>query len=119
MGAPISPKPPSRERFVILDSLGAREGILPRVTHLHPPNFFTQPLSPGANLRHKAPMTQDNTLQIKLRLKGGSGPNANWHWEIQDAAGKVVKSGSAVGPEHKAFTTARVAKEKLEQSTDR
>jgi hypothetical protein len=64
-------------------------------------------------------MTQDNTLQIKLRLKGGSGPNANWHWEILDAAGKVVKSGSAVGPEHKAFATARVAKEKLEQAPSR
>ncbi|WP_332701622.1 hypothetical protein [Devosia sp.] len=78
------------------------------------PNFFTQPLSPRPNLRHKAPMTQDNTLQIKLRLKGGSGPNANWHWEIHDAAGKVLKTGSAVGPEHKAFATARIAKEKIE-----
>jgi acyl-CoA thioesterase FadM len=77
------------------------------------------PLSPRFNLRHKAPMTQDNTLQIKLRLKGGSGPNANWHWEIHDAAGKVVKTGSAVGPEHKAFATARIAKEKLEQSSSR
>lgn len=62
-------------------------------------------------------MTQDNSLQIKLRLKGGSGPNANWHWEIHDAAGKVVKTGSAVGPEHKAFATARIAKEKLEQAS--
>lgn len=64
-------------------------------------------------------MTQDSSLQIKLRLKGGSGPNANWHWEIHDASGKVVKTGSAVGPEHKAFSTARIAKEKLEQSTAR
>lgn len=61
-------------------------------------------------------MTQDSTLQIKLSLKGGSGPNANWHWELHDAAGKIVKTGSAVGPEHKAFTTARIAKEKIEQS---
>nr|WP_314261952.1 hypothetical protein [uncultured Devosia sp.] len=61
-------------------------------------------------------MTQENSLQIKLRLKGGNGPNANWHWEIHDAAGNVVKTGSAVGPEHKAFATARIAKEKLEQS---
>jgi hypothetical protein len=60
-------------------------------------------------------MTQDSTLQIKLRLKGGSGPNANWHWEILDAEGKLAKSGSAVGPEHKAFATARIAKEKLEK----
>jgi hypothetical protein len=61
-------------------------------------------------------MTENSTLQIKLRLKGGAGPNANWHWEIQDAEGKVLKSGSALGPEHKAFATARIAKEKLEQS---
>jgi len=61
-------------------------------------------------------MSENSTLSIKLRLKGGAGPNANWHWEIQDAAGKVVKTGSAVGPEHKAFATARMAKEKLEKS---
>ena len=61
-------------------------------------------------------MTQDNALQIKLSLKGGSGPNANWHWELIDTAGAVVKSGSAVGPEHKAFATARIAKEKLESA---
>lgn len=59
-------------------------------------------------------MTQNNSLQIKLRLKGGHGLNANWHWEILDEAGKVLKTGSAVGPEHKAFATARIAKEKLE-----
>lgn len=82
-------------------------------------NFFALPLSPAANLRHNARMTEQSTLQIKLRLKGGSGPNANWHWEIHDAAGKVVKTGSAVGPEHKAFATARIAKEKLEQSSGR
>ena len=64
-------------------------------------------------------MTQNNALSIKLRLKGGSGPNANWHWEILDADGKVVNTGSAVGPEHKAFATARIAKEKLEQSSSR
>ena len=64
-------------------------------------------------------MSENSTLSIKLRLKGGAGPNANWHWEIQDAQGKVVKSGSALGPEHKAFATARVAKEKLEQSGGR
>ena len=38
---------------------------------------------------------------------------------ILDATGKVVKSGSAVGPEHKAFATARIAKEKLEQASGR
>ena len=78
--------------------------------------FFAQPLPPRAKLRHKAQMTQDNALQIKLSLKGGSGPNANWHWEIHDATGKVVKTGSAVGPEHKSFTTARIVKEKLESA---
>jgi len=61
-------------------------------------------------------MSEQSSYQIKLRLKGGSGPNANWHWEIHDTAGKVVKTGSAVGPEHKAFATARIAKEKLEQA---
>ncbi|SFV36450.1 hypothetical protein SAMN05216456_2484 [Devosia crocina] len=62
-------------------------------------------------------MSEQSSLQIKLRIKGGSGPNANWHWEIQDADGKVIKTGSAVGPEHKAFATARIAKEKLEQAS--
>lgn len=75
------------------------------------------PLSPWAHLLHKTAMTQFTApLAIKLRLKGGSGPNANWHWEIHDANAKVIKTGSAVGPEHKAFATARVAKEKLEQA---
>jgi hypothetical protein len=60
-------------------------------------------------------MSEQSSYQIKLRLKGGSGPNANWHWEIQDTDGKAVKTGSAVGPEHKAFATARMAKEKLEK----
>lgn len=59
-------------------------------------------------------MSEQPAYQIKLRRTGGVGPNANWQWSIEDAAGKVVKTGSAVGPEHKAFATARVAKEKLE-----
>jgi hypothetical protein len=59
-------------------------------------------------------MSETSNYEIKLTRKGGMGPNTNWHWEVQDAAGKVVKSGSAVGEEHKAFTTARIAKEKLE-----
>jgi predicted component of type VI protein secretion system len=59
-------------------------------------------------------MTDTSSFQIKLRRKGGVGPNTNWHWEVQDTDGNVVKSGSAVGEEHKAFATARVAKEKLE-----
>ena len=61
-------------------------------------------------------MSEQSTYQIKLTRKGGVGPNANWHWTIQDAAGKVVKTGSAVGEEHKAFATARIAREKLEAS---
>ena len=60
-------------------------------------------------------MSEQSSYQIKLRLKGGSGPNANWHWEILDGD-KVIKTGSAVGPEHKAFAIARIAKEKLEKT---
>jgi len=59
-------------------------------------------------------MSEQSSLQIKLRRKGGVGANSNWHWEVQDADGTVLKSGSAVGEEHKAFATARIAKEKLE-----
>jgi len=61
-------------------------------------------------------MSEKSNLQIKLRRTGGMGPNANWHWEVQDADGNTLKTGSAVGPEHKAFATARIAKEKLEQA---
>ena len=52
-------------------------------------------------------------LEIKLRRTGGSGPNSQWTWELVDAAGKVQKSGSALGEEHKAFATAKKAREKL------
>lgn len=61
-------------------------------------------------------MSKQSNLQIKLRRTGGMGANANWHWEVLDADGKSLKTGSAVGPEHKAFATARIAKEKLEQA---
>ena len=61
-------------------------------------------------------MSEQSAYQIKLTRKGGVGPHTNWHWIIQDAAGKVVKTGSAVGEEHKAFATARIAREKLEAS---
>ena len=61
-------------------------------------------------------MSEQSAYQIKLTRKGGVGPNTNWHWIIEDAAGKVVKTGSAVGEEHKAFATARIAREKLEAS---
>ncbi|MBF0677469.1 MAG: hypothetical protein IR164_00850 [Devosia sp.] len=61
-------------------------------------------------------MSEQSNLQIKLRRTGGMGSNANWHWEVLDADGKALKTGSAVGAEHKAFATARIAKEKLEQA---
>ncbi|OAM76486.1 hypothetical protein [Devosia elaeis] len=69
---------------------------------------------PPADWAIRQIMSEKSSLQIKLRRKGGVGPNANWHWEVQDEEGKVLKSGSAVGEEHKAFATARIAKEKLE-----
>ncbi|MEO5808179.1 hypothetical protein [Devosia sp.] len=59
-------------------------------------------------------MTENTSkLEIKLRAKGGAGQSTNWHWEIVNATGEVVKSGSAVGVEARAFTTARVARDKL------
>ena len=59
-------------------------------------------------------MTENaQNLQIRLRLKGGSGPNSNWLWEILDAQGAVIKTGTISGPEHKAFATANQAKDKL------
>jgi hypothetical protein len=54
-------------------------------------------------------------LEIKLRRTGGVGPNAKWDWSLVDATGKVVKKGSALGEEAKAFSTARMAREKLGQ----
>lgn len=56
---------------------------------------------------------RSDNLTIRLRLKGGSGPNANWLWELVDAQGRMVKSGTISGPEHKAFATATQAKAKL------
>lgn len=59
-------------------------------------------------------MSEQSNYEIKLRRTGGVGSNTNWQWQVQDGEGKVLKSGSAVGEEHKAFTSARIAKEKLE-----
>ena len=56
-------------------------------------------------------------LQIRLRLKGGSGPNSNWLWQILDAEGAVIKTGTVTGPEHKAFATASQARDKLAKAT--
>ncbi|KFL27696.1 hypothetical protein [Paradevosia shaoguanensis] len=50
---------------------------------------------------------------IRIRRTGGAGPNAQWQWEVLDAEGNVLKKGTALGEEHKAFATARKAKEKL------
>lgn len=60
-------------------------------------------------------MFMENTakLEIRLRLQGGSGPNSKWLWEIVDATGEVQKSGTIAGPEHKAFATARQARDKM------
>jgi hypothetical protein len=52
-------------------------------------------------------------LEIKLRRTGGVGPNTKWDWSLVDAAGTVVKKGSALGEEAKAFATAKKAREKL------
>jgi hypothetical protein len=49
---------------------------------------------------------------IKLKRTGGAGPNTQWSWEIH-VAGKVVKTGSAVGDEAKAYATARKFADKL------
>ncbi len=54
-------------------------------------------------------------LEIKLRRTGGVGQHAKWDWSLVDAAGTVVKKGSAVGEEARAFATARKAREKLAQ----
>jgi len=58
----------------------------------------------------------DANLEIKLRRTGGVGPNAKWTWELVDANGKVVKAGTALGEEHRAFATARKARDKLTKS---
>jgi hypothetical protein len=58
-------------------------------------------------------MADTPDLEIKLRRTGGSGPNAQWAWELVDAAGKVVKRGTALGDEAKAFATARKTRDKL------
>ncbi len=52
-------------------------------------------------------------LEIKLRRTGGVGLNTKWDWQLVDADGKVIKSGSALGEEAKAFATARKMREKL------
>jgi hypothetical protein len=58
-------------------------------------------------------MAVTTELQIKLRRTGGSGPNAQWTWELQDAEGNVVKKGTSYGDEARAFATARKVRDKL------
>ncbi len=58
-------------------------------------------------------MAVNAELEIKLRRTGGVGPNTRWDWSLVDAAGTVVKKGSALGEEAKAFATAKKMREKL------
>lgn len=58
-------------------------------------------------------MAMTPELQIKLRRTGGVGPNTKWDWSLVAADGTVVKKGSALGDEARAFATARKAMEKL------
>ena len=57
-------------------------------------------------------MAEPARHEIRLRRTGGSGPNAQWQWEVL-AAGKVLKKGTALGEEHKAYATARKVSDKL------
>lgn len=50
-------------------------------------------------------------LDIRLRRTGGSGANTQWTWEVHQA-GRLLKKGTALGEEAKAFATARKAGEK-------
>lgn len=54
----------------------------------------------------------DTKHDIKLKRTGGAGQNTQWTWEIH-ADGKVVKKGSALGEEAKAYATARKVADKL------
>lgn len=54
----------------------------------------------------------DTKPDIRLKRTGGAGLNTQWAWEVR-VEGKVVKSGTAVGDEPKAFATARRAAERL------
>jgi len=54
----------------------------------------------------------DEKHDIRLKRTGGAGPNAQWQWEIH-ADGKVLKEGTAVGDEARAYATARKVADKL------
>ena len=57
-------------------------------------------------------MAEPARHEIRLRRTGDSGPNAQWQWEVL-AEGKVLKKGTALGEEHKAYATARKVSDKL------
>lgn len=50
--------------------------------------------------------------EIRLKRTGGAGPNTQWQWQLV-AAGRVLKQGTALGDEAKAYATARKAGDKL------
>lgn len=54
----------------------------------------------------------DTKHDIRLKRTGGAGANTQWTWEIY-SDGKLVKKGSALGDESKAFATARKVADKL------
>ena len=54
----------------------------------------------------------DSKHDIKLKRTGGAGANTQWTWEIH-SDGQIVKKGSALGDEAKAFATARKVADKL------
>lgn len=58
-------------------------------------------------------MSDDKELQIRLKRTGGAGTNAQWAWELVDAAGAVVKKGTTWGDEARAFATAKKMRAKL------
>ena len=54
----------------------------------------------------------DPKHDIRLKRTGGAGPNTQWQWEIH-IDGDVLKKGTAVGDESKAYATARKVADKL------
>ncbi len=52
-------------------------------------------------------------LEVKLHRTGGSGPGTQWQWEIRGSDGAVLKKGTALGEEHKAFAVAQRVKFRL------
>ncbi|WP_417309725.1 hypothetical protein [Devosia sp.] len=57
-------------------------------------------------------MADTKKHDITLRRTGGAGPNSNWQWEIRKD-GQVIKQGTALGDEGRAFATARKVADKL------